>query len=128
MPDCGFSGYLCDQGRRPLAVFCLRGMVGGMCFEPEYSDTLELIGPHGGRVKIVAFILGEPIEMDGLKYKAITITTPLRNIKPGDRLQVVNTANNETEVCRFVAESVTMVLRDEVLCHIEGKVYLRNGS
>ena len=57
-----------------------------MSFEPEYPDTLELIGPQGGRVKIADFLMGEPIEVDGLKYKTITITTPLRNIKPGDFL------------------------------------------
>jgi hypothetical protein len=99
-----------------------------MSFEPKYPDTLELIGPLGGRVKIADFLVGEPIEVDGLKYKTITITTPLRNIKPGDRLQVVDTADDDKVICIFVAESVTMVLRGEVLCNIDGKVYLRNGS
>ena len=47
-----------------------------MSFEPEYPDTLELIGPYGGRVKVADFLMGEPIEVDGLKYKTITITTP----------------------------------------------------
>ena len=126
--DCSSSGYLCDQVRRPLAVSCRRGIVGGMSFEPEYPDTLELIGPQGGRVKIADFLVGEPIEVDGLKYKTITITTPLRNIKPGDRLQVVDAADADKVICIFVAESVTMILRGEVLCHIDGKVYLRNGS
>lgn len=128
MPECSSSGYLCDQVRRPLAVSCRRGIVGGMSFEPEYPDTLELIGPQGGRVKIADFLMGEPIEVDGLKFKTITITTPLRNIKPGDRLQVVDAADDDKAICVFVAESVTMVLRGEVLCHIEGKVYLSNGS
>ena len=128
MPNCSSSGYFCDQVRRPLAVSCRRGIVGGMSFEPEYPDTLALIGPQGGRVKIADFLMGEPIEVDGLKYKTITITTPLRNIKPGDRLQVVDAADGDKVICIFVAESVTMVLRGEVFCQIDGKVYLRNGS
>ena len=99
-----------------------------MSFEAKYPDTLQLIGPQGGRVKIADFLMGEPIELDGSKYKTITITTPLRNIKPGDRLQVVDAANDDKVICIFVAESVTMVLRGEVFCQIDGKVYLRNGS
>ena len=98
-----------------------------MSFEPEYPDTLKLIGPQGGRVKIADFLMGEPIEVDGLKYKTITITTPLRNIKPGDRLQVVDAADDDKVICIFVAECVTMVLRGKLHCHIDGKVYLRNG-
>ena len=98
-----------------------------MSFEPEYPDTLELIGPQGGRVKIADFLMGEPIKVDELKYKTITITTPLRNIKPGDRLQVVDAADDDKVICIFVAESVTMVLRGEVLCHIDGKVYSGSG-
>jgi hypothetical protein len=99
-----------------------------MSLEPKYPDTLELIGPQGGRVKIADCLMGEPIDVDGLKYKTITITTPLRNIKPGDRLQVVDAADAARVICIFVAESVTMILRGEVLCHIDGKVYLTNGS
>src|SRR4249919_687745 len=118
MPERSSSGYLSDQVRRPLAVSWCRGIVGGMSFEPGYSDTLELIGPQGGRVKIADFLMGEPIEVDGLKYKTITITTPLRNIKPGDRLQVVDAADDDKVICIFVAESVTMILRGEVLSHI----------
>ena len=78
-------------------------------------------------MKIADFLMGEPIGVDGLNYKTITITTPLRNIKPGDRLQVVDAADDDKVICIFVAESVTMVLRGEVLCRIDGKVYLRNG-
>jgi len=99
-----------------------------MSFEAKYPDTLQLIGPQGGRVKIADFLMGEPIEVDGLKYKTVTTITPLRNIKPGNRLQVVDTADDDTVICKFVAESVTMILRGEVLCHIEGKVDLTNGS
>src|SRR3954467_4133775 len=99
-----------------------------MSFEPEYLDALKLIVPQGGRVKIADFLMSEPIEVDGLKYKTITITTPLRNIKPGDRLQVVDAADDDKVICIFVAESVTMVLRGEVHCLIDGKVYLENGS
>ena len=46
MPDCSSSGYLCDQERRPLAVYCRRGIFSGMSFEPDYPDSLELIGPR----------------------------------------------------------------------------------
>ena len=99
-----------------------------MSIEAEHPDTFQLIGPHGGRVKIADFLMGEPIEVDGLKYTTITITTPLRNIKPGDRLQVVDAADDDKVICTFVAESVTMILRGEVLCHIDGKVYLTNDS
>lgn len=102
-----------------------RGILNGMSNMPPYPDTLELIDPLGDRVKVADIVVSDPIEQDGLRYQTIAVTTLLRKINPGVRLQIVDAARDDKVVCEFIAESIKMFFRGEQFIRVDGKHYLK---
>jgi hypothetical protein len=87
-------------------------------------DNLELIDPTGRRIKIADIVNGDVIEEDdGAKWQSITLTIPVRNIKAGSRLQVVDTQSNKV-ISTFVAESISMFFKGEQFARIDGRHYI----
>ena len=93
-----------------------------------FPDTLELIVPPDGRVKVAELTISEPIEKDGTEYRTITLTAAFCALRPATPLRVVDAADDDKLICAFVAESISMFLRGEQFIRIDGKQYLRFPS
>lgn len=92
------------------------------------TENLHLHDNQGFHSEIADFLVGEPIDDDGLKYQELKLTTPMaRAIQPGSQLVVIDSAKDSV-VVQFVAESVSMQFSGEQFFIIEGKNYIKFPS
>ena len=79
-----------------------------------YSDNLQLMDEHGVHSKIADFIVGEPVDENGLKYQSLTLTVPLtRIVQLGTTLTVFDITNNRP-VISFKPERVLTLEVDPI--------------
>ena len=87
-------------------------------------SNLELSDERGFYSLIADYIVGDPVDEDGLQYRTLTVIAPfVRCISHGARLTIYDHAEDEI-VMSFTADSIALPSRSEEFVKIVGRLIL----